>query len=146
MGTAGSANLPVNANRLVNDSNAKKYQSKMAGNIVKERLYGIDYVKGCLIILVFVGHIITGKVEEVFPRYAIYSFHMPLFIGISGFLLNIEKLDMRISNLLPKYWKRLLLPWVIAVMFFFFDIHLNKGMVMNAKEFVCAFAHPYYHL
>lgn len=119
----------------------------MAGeNIIKERLYGIDFVKGCLIILVFVGHIIPGVIDEVFPRYAIYFFHMPLFIGISGFLLNIERMDMTISKLLPKYWNRLLLPWVIAVLFFFFDTHLYKGNPINVKEFAFAFCHPFYHL
>lgn len=118
----------------------------MAGNIIKERLYGIDYVKGCLIILVFVGHIIPGALEEVFPRYVIYAFHMPLFIGISGFLLNIEKMDMTISKLLPKYWNRLLMPWVVAVLFFFLDTHIYKANPINVKEFAYSFCHPFYHL
>lgn len=112
----------------------------------KERLFGIDYVKGCLIILVFVGHIIPGDISEVFPRYAIYSFHMPLFIGISGFLLNIERLDISFSTLVPKYWKRLILPWIIAVLLFFFETNLYKGNAIDVKNFIAAFTFPWYHL
>lgn len=118
----------------------------MTETIQTERLFGIDYVKGCLIILVFLGHIIPGNINEVFPRYAIYSFHMPLFIGISGFLLNIERLDINFSTLVPKYWKRLILPWIIAVLLFFFETNLYKGNAIDVKNFIVAFAHPWYHL
>ncbi len=119
----------------------------MAGTLDgKERLYGIDLAKGCLIILVFVGHMIPGAIGDVFPRYAIYSFHMPLFIGISGFLLKIEKLDISFSHLLPKYWNRLILPWSIAVLFFLLDHNIYNGIGINVKNVVYAFVHPWYHL
>ena len=50
----------------------------------------IDFFKGTLIISVFLGHLIIGNINDTFVRYFIYSFHMPLFIGISGYLFNYD--------------------------------------------------------
>ena len=95
---------------------------KVENNIIsieKNHWYGFDFIKGLLIILVFMGHIIPGVLRETLPRYVIYSFHMPLFIGISGFLLNIRKMiELSFIKLLQKYWRRMILPWIIAVLFF----------------------------
>ena len=46
----------------------------------------IDFIKGLLIILVFWGHLIVGEQRTTFLRYVIYSFHMPLFFVLSGFV------------------------------------------------------------
>ncbi len=54
------------------------------------RDYRIDTIKGLLIILVIMGHIITGLDNVNFINHGvmglIYIFHMPLFILISGYL------------------------------------------------------------
>lgn len=105
--------------------------------------YGFDLVKGILIVFVFMGHILPGDVRDTFSRYAIYSFHMPLFIGISGFLLNIEKIDMRFPKLFTKYWKRLVLPWIIAVIFFYIATHEGRYTLFGIIQ---SFCYPYYHL
>lgn len=60
----------------------------------RERDLRLDSVKGLLIILVILGHIIgtCGKgvvCEDVWQ--IIYVFHMPLFILVSGFLTSIKK-------------------------------------------------------
>lgn len=89
--------------------------------------YGIDLVKGILTVLVFMGHLFPGSIRDTFPKYAIYSFHMPLFIGVSGFLLNVENLDMRLPRLFSKYWKRIILPWIIAVVGFYIATHTHGG-------------------
>lgn len=59
-----------------------------------ERDNRLDSIKGFLIILVILGHIIgtcgTGVVcEDVWQ--VIYVFHMPLFILISGYLTSLKK-------------------------------------------------------
>ena len=100
---------------------------------------GFDFIKGILIIIVFWGHVIPGVLRETYLRYLIYSFHMPLFIGISGFLLNIEKLDMRIIPLFKKYWKRMICPWIIAVTFFFIIRCLTGEQLFNYKNFIYAY-------
>jgi len=51
----------------------------------------IDFVKGLLIVFVVIGHILRGSLSDDLLRYIIYLFHMPLFIGLSGFLFNPAK-------------------------------------------------------
>ncbi|NTW66400.1 MAG: acyltransferase family protein, partial [Nitrospirae bacterium] len=53
----------------------------------------LDYLKGILILLVVYGHaiqfLVYGRIEEFWydPAYKfIYIFHMPLFMGVSGFV------------------------------------------------------------
>lgn len=56
-----------------------------------ERKFYLDNLKGILIILVIVGHAIQFLVpnyEKCFAFRFIYSFHMPLFFLISGYLAN----------------------------------------------------------
>lgn len=60
----------------------------------------IDFIKGLLIILVFWGHLIVGEQRTTFLRYVIYSFHMPIFIGVSGFLFNIKKRPEEMINII----------------------------------------------
>lgn len=70
----------------------------------KEYFDYIDSLKGLAIILVVVGHCIAwnfsdyntiikeSKPSDLFWWHLIYSFHMPLFFWISGFLLP-QKID-----------------------------------------------------
>ena len=39
----------------------------------------IDAIKGILIFLVVIGHVLPGSLDENVIRYVIYSFHMPAF-------------------------------------------------------------------
>ncbi|OHD38167.1 MAG: hypothetical protein A2015_15015 [Spirochaetes bacterium GWF1_31_7] len=58
--------------------------------MLKEREQWIDTAKGIGILLVVVGHVfIEGNMFSV--RRWIYSFHMPLFFFISGYLYRISK-------------------------------------------------------
>lgn len=66
---------------------------------MQERNYQLDNIKVILIFLVVLGHIIesssnTGIIAYV--HYAIYTFHMPIFILILGYFVNLDK---------PDYWK-----------------------------------------
>lgn len=64
--------------------------------MAKQRLYYLDALKGILIILVILGHSIQYKMmdyqHDVLFR-VIYSFHMPLFFLISGFLTYKGRYD-----------------------------------------------------
>ena len=71
----------------------------------------IDYFKGILCILVFLGHLVVGQIENNLVRYFIYSFHMPLFIGISGYLFNLEDLKEN-PNIFTK------LPTIFSYIFY----------------------------
>lgn len=43
-----------------------------------------DMIKGLLIVLVIVGHILPGTLQDNIVRYTIYAFHMPVFIAWGG--------------------------------------------------------------
>lgn len=75
----------------------------------------IDTLKGCLILLVIAGHTFTEGVSGNPVKWAIYSFHMPLFLGLSGYLIDRQKLQHdSISSLVANYKTRLFLPWLLA--------------------------------
>lgn len=76
---------------------------------------GVSLLKGFLIILVIWGHLIPEGVFGNITAYLIYSFHMPLFMGLSGYLIKSKFIvNSSFQNLWSKYAKRLLLSWAIA--------------------------------
>ncbi|MGN0522930.1 MAG: acyltransferase family protein [Eubacterium sp.] len=83
-----------------------------------------------------------GDVNSVISRYLIYSFHMPMFFGISGYLLNTDK------KLKPsKYVERIIIPYVIAVLVYFvlnLDFKIGYNAVELVKSFIFGFS--WYHL
>lgn len=116
-----------------------------------ERNYSIDFLKGILILLVIIGHITLGELEDSLLRYIIYSFHMPLFIGISGYLFsNIRDKNISLSILMKRYWQRVGIPWIFAVIFYFLVLNfdtLKSGITtQNIFLYVKSFLYPYYHL
>lgn len=69
-----------------------------------DRNIKLDSLKGFLIILVILGHIIGEGSSDVFNKYCrmfIYTFHMPLFILLSGYF-------MKIKDDVNSFWKGLL--------------------------------------
>ncbi len=111
-----------------------------------ERLFSIDFIKGLLIIFVFTGHIIPGELRHTFLRYIIYSFHMPLFIGISGFLVDYQNKNFSFKTILSKFWNRLIKPWVIAITVYFIINSFNQSHHLNIILFIKCFLKPFYHL
>jgi fucose 4-O-acetylase-like acetyltransferase len=103
---------------------------------MKKRLEYIDQIRGLAIILVVIGHIIQfndiqgGMKNSVFN--VIYSFHMPLFFFISGYIgyktikiidfksLRKHLLNKTISLLIP------LFSWSILVNKFFLNQEWNS--------------------
>lgn len=73
-----------------------------------ERKPAIDIMKGIAIILVIIGHLQI----PVFFHHVIYSFHMPLFVIVSGYLFHEKSVSMR------RVWadfKRLILPYLFTI-------------------------------
>lgn len=108
----------------------------------------IDGLKGFLIVMVIVGHILQGKVLDNFGRYVIYSFHMPLFVGLSGYLLNIDSIrSLSVGQFFGKYGSRVLLPWSIAMLVY--AIYLGafgSHPTPLWKGWINYLLNPYYHL
>jgi acyltransferase len=72
------------------------------------RLKYIDVAKGIGIILVLIGHILPTN-SIVFK--IIYSFHMPLFFIISGFLFDKDKYTLK--GLVKKKFKIYIIPYFV---------------------------------
>jgi len=97
----------------------------------------IDSLKGFLIVLVVVGHCITQSLADNALRWAIYSFHMPVFIGLGGFLLNHNGLRSGgLSGIWRRYGTRVIVPWLILFIAYTFMVHardpLSLGLVADA--------------
>lgn len=117
---------------------------------MKRHINTIDFFKGFLIVLVIIGHIIPGAISEKLSRYFIYSFHMPLFIGISGFLYNYNSYIDNPSKYLKKFFKRIILPYIFANIVY--SSYVNIEYIINSEmriffiEFIKRFSYAYYHL
>lgn len=78
------------------------------------RIVWIDIAKAVCIILVVIGHyypdIHPAWYEDM--RNVIYSFHMPLFIFVSGFVYNATKKDITYGDFVWKKVKRLMVPYL----------------------------------
>ncbi|MGE5329622.1 MAG: acyltransferase family protein [Deltaproteobacteria bacterium] len=97
-------------------------------DIAKERDYYFDNVKFLLILLVVIGHTIEPLIKADLNLKAIYifiyTFHMPLFILISGyFSKNIGADKYFIKNV-----RKILVPYIIfqILYFFFFRFGMNN--------------------
>ena len=94
---------------------------------MKERLGYIDAIKGFAILLVVIGHVIPwcfttfDNVVSMTPSPVllwkiIYSFHMPLFMFVSGFLFG-QSHFVSFKEYVVKMWKKsrmLLIPYVVC--------------------------------
>lgn len=112
--------------------------------MVVERNRSIDAIKGILIFLVVVGHILLGTLDENIFRYVIYFFHMPAFFFVSGYLLNMERLaKIKYKDVFFKYWKRMLMEYSIA--WLIYTIYaLHDGF--NIMDVIHYIYRPFYHL
>lgn len=76
---------------------------------MKKRIEWIDMLKGWGMLLVMFAH--APLPNEL--RAYIYTFHLPLFFFISGYLFNIKKYNNSIKELLNSKFKSLLVPYSI---------------------------------
>lgn len=88
----------------------------MNNSTANERLIYPDILKGILIVLVVAGHVIGLHYKTNMEDYwnnpiitFIYSFHMPLFLAISGFFMGFGR-QLSFIDFLKKKSKRLLYP------------------------------------
>lgn len=84
---------------------------------MNNRNYFIDYVKGILALLVVLGHVIILRYTysdywNSYSTWLIYSFHMPLFIAISGYLTGKDINIISYKQFIKKKAQRLLYPWL----------------------------------
>lgn len=56
-----------------------------------QRIDKIDFLKGCLIVLVISFHLVYIGDLHPYAKRVVYTFHMPGFLFISGYLMNIHR-------------------------------------------------------
>lgn len=86
--------------------------------MTNNRLLYIDNIKAFTITLVVIGHVCSSiwgdKTGASLPLYtAIYSFHMPLFMFLSGFCTYISRKKESIWGAYKKKSKQLLWPYIL---------------------------------
>ncbi len=99
-------------------------ESTLKSNI-KKRIDWIDLTKGFAILLLIFAHCMEYYSVEngikIFLLPLIYSFHVPLFFFVSGFLFNPSK-QKNFFELLKKILKTIILPYItFAVIYTLFD-------------------------
>lgn len=100
---------------------------------------GLDAIRGVLIILVVLSHCLSPGT----PVFILYSFHMPLFLGIGGFLIKREFIrDTSTFQILHKYLYRMIIPWILAAGIYYLWRRLLNIPVHPQHEIL----YPYYHL
>lgn len=108
---------------------------------MKKNYLELTYLKGIAIILVILGHSFsfTGfdlvDKERYFIYYyiynTIYSFHMPLFFIVSGFLANKE---YQIKEFYFSKIKRLLIPYIFINIIDYIPRHVFPTLVNNSQN------------
>lgn len=81
----------------------------------KNRLIGIDVLKLIAIYLVIYGHcvqyLLDGDFHDNMVWITIYTFHMPVFMVISGYFAK-DSMDLKLSDLVKKKAKQLIFPMI----------------------------------
>lgn len=91
-------------------------------------------------LLVIVGHIFTEGMLDSDAKRAIYFFHMPLFLGIQGYLLA----PVSVLEQLQKARARYLMPWAVASALYL--VLLYALYDRQQYTVVEAILTPWYHL
>ena len=63
----------------------------VGANRAKVRVRELDFLKGVLILLVIAFHLVHFSTTYPYAKQVVYTFHMPAFLLLSGYLMNFEK-------------------------------------------------------
>jgi len=77
------------------------------------RLISIDIAKAICIILVVIGHYVpeNSPIWYMTMRDVIYSFHMPLFMFVSGYVYWATRKPVKYKDFVWKKFQRLIIPY-----------------------------------
>lgn len=93
--------------------------------MIESRIKWIDMAKGLGIILVIVAHL-----QPTFFTNEIYTFHMPLFFFLSGYVFTVEKYNF--LQFIKRKAKTILIPYFLLgipmILFVFIQMSVDKQM------------------
>lgn len=116
-----------------------------------KRVVSIDIARAIGIVLVVIGHYLPDGAPLWYlgMREWIYSFHMPLFVFISGYVYMLTYRKESYKDFLLRKSKRLLIPYfIVSVIIISIKILSQKAMGMDIKNpvdatsFIRMFAYP----
>jgi fucose 4-O-acetylase-like acetyltransferase len=108
---------------------------------------GLSLLKGILMIFVIWGHLIPKGVYGDITAFLIYSFHMPLFLGLSGYLINSKFIELsNYKELWSKYAKKVLLFWGLAWIIYGLMEHFVMGRFYSVQDVIYFLFFPGMHL
>ena len=114
----------------------------MRADTAGNRSTGIDGVRGLLVLGVILGHFFEITEGESFPAWIGAGLRMPLFIGLTGYLFNLERARRdSIAALLRRYYPRLILPWIVASL-----IHVTLARELHVGTPLSLVLWPPFHL
>lgn len=122
----------------------------------RQKITWLQILQGWSMLLVVIGHVtLTGifenpqtPVSATIER-VIYSFHMPLFMFISGFLFYFTKIsrDLAYKEVVLDKLKRLGLPYLFFTFFtfavkFIFSPFMKRPVELSLRQFTDSFLYP----
>lgn len=110
---------------------ATKHNKIMVVKDDKKRVKYFDIARGIAIILMIVGH----TLDFGWKRNLIFSFHMPLFIIISGMFFK----ERDIKSFLINITKKLIIPYIITI----FITNLIKALTIDKNIDILLFVKEY---
>nr|WP_232058217.1 acyltransferase [Cohnella abietis] len=122
----------------------------LEGSKPKERSITIDALKGFAIILVVIGHAIQYGSHDVFDFFGhplfqiIYSFHMPLFILLSGYVAYFSIGNKSNKSIVTSRINTLLIPFLCwgVVEFLVGAILMDNSLIKLPKYIVALIIFP----
>ena len=119
----------------------------MNTQVANDRDAYYDIIKGLLIILVMIGHFLPGTLSDNYLRYIIYSFHMPVFFLLSGYLFNCDKaLRTKAFTRMKYYLARFVPSWIFATSVYYLLRHFLDGQNITINDYIRSYIYPWYHL
>lgn len=103
----------------------------------------IDALKGALILLVMLGHMAELVQANHIALWIGSGFRMPLMVGISGYLLNLDRVRANsFGQLVGHYRTRMLQPWLFATLIYI----LISGWPLSGTMPIAIVLRPPFHL
>lgn len=116
-----------------------------------DRSKGLDILKGLLMVLVLLGHSMENEdIRDNLLRAWIYSFHMPAFLFVSGYVIDLKRLHSRSIYTLVKRYLPVAVAWLVTSLTFNVCFVWNSATLQSPKETFRAlgylFLYPSFHL
>jgi fucose 4-O-acetylase-like acetyltransferase len=106
------------------------------------RRNGIDTLRGLLVTGVILGHFFEITQAGSFATWIGAGVRMPLLIGLTGYLFNLERARAApVIALVRRYYPRLILPWIVACL-----VHLTLSRGLDVATPVSLILWPPLHL